>query len=133
MRATVRGPVRSTSVMVPITTTATTVTGWATLELLILLCYVGDQVFAKLLGLLDHVRVRTAEVYEYAVLGSSFGHLRDMEEHVLVAFSVRCGFEVTRPAALDLHSATSFLLYMLHIGPAMPDYLSAQVESVNRF
>lgn len=54
-----------------------------------------------------------------------------MEEHVLVTFSIRGCFQVARSSALDLHTASSFLLNVLDVGTTMSNNLSAQVESMN--
>ena len=55
-----------------------------------------------------------------------------MQEHILIALAIRRGLEIARAAALDLHSATSFLLYVLHVRTAGADDLGAQVEARNR-
>jgi hypothetical protein len=94
----------------------TAITRWAALELLILFLDIGNQVFAKLLGLLDHVGV-----------GSS-----DVEKHVLVALMVGSGLKVSGSSTLDLHTAASLLLDMLDISSSMSNNLSTQVETMYR-
>ena len=58
---------------------------------------------------------------------------RYMKKHLLFALTVGGSFEIARAAALDLNSTARFLLDMLHIRTAMPDYLCAQVEALDRF
>lgn len=113
MGTSVRAAVR----MITITSIAvTSIARGAALEFFILLLDVGDQIFAELLGLFDHVGIRS----------------RDMEEHVLVTFSIRGCFQVARSSALDLHTTSSLLLNVLDVGTTMSNNLSAQVESMNR-
>jgi len=52
-----------------------------------------------------------------------------MEEHVLVALTARCVFQVTGAAALDLHTTSGLLLDVLDVGTAMPYYLCSEVEA----
>lgn len=87
------------------------------LELLVLFLDVGNQILTKLLGLGNHVWVRSG----------------DMKKHVLIALMIGGCFEVAGTAALDLDTTSGFLLDVLHVGTAMTDYLSSQVETVNRF
>lgn len=56
-----------------------------------------------------------------------------MEEHVLIALAPCCKLQVARTTALDLDTASGLLLNVLHVGTAMTDNLSSQVESGNRF
>jgi hypothetical protein len=56
-----------------------------------------------------------------------------MKKHVLIALMIGGCFEVAGTAALDLDTTSGFLLDVLHVGTAMTDYLSSQVETVNRF
>lgn len=100
---------------VAIATAVATVARRAALEFLVLLRDVRNQVFAKLLGLLDHVGIRTS----------------DVEEHILITFPVRRCFEVAGSAALDLHAAARLLLDVLDIGTTVSHNLGAQVESMD--
>lgn len=122
MRTTV-GMVTVAATVVPIasitvTTVAITaaIARWATLEFLVLLLDVGDQILTKLLCLLNHVGVRSS----------------DVKKHVLITLMVGSRLQVARSPALDLHTAASLLLDVLHISTTMPDDLSAQVETVYR-
>jgi hypothetical protein len=60
-------------------------------------------------------------------------NLRDMKEHVLIALAPCRKLQVARTTALDLDTASSLLLNVLHVGTTMTDNLSPQVESGNRF
>lgn len=55
-----------------------------------------------------------------------------MQIHVLVALTVSGSLQVSRTAALDLHTALGFLLDMLDISTAVPNNLSTQVEAGDR-
>lgn len=55
-----------------------------------------------------------------------------MEEHSLVTFTTSARFNEARSTALDLNTATSLLLDVLHISTALSDDLSTQVETGNR-
>lgn len=106
MRTSVRAAVR----MITITSIAvTSIARGAALEFFILLLDVGNQILAELLGLFDHVGIRS----------------RDMEEHVLVAFPIRGCFQVARSSALDLHTTSSLLLNVLDVSTTMSNNLSA--------
>lgn len=130
MGTSVRAAVR----MITITSIAvTSISRGAALEFFILVLDVGDQVLAELLGLFDHVGIRSpnsmlANCVEILIEIP----LRDMEEHVLVTFSIRGCFQVARSSALDLHTTSSLLLNVLDVGTTMSNNLSAQVESMNR-
>lgn len=52
-----------------------------------------------------------------------------MKIHVLVTFTPCPVLHKSRTSALDLDTAPSFLLYVLHIGPAMTDNLGPQIEA----
>lgn len=54
-----------------------------------------------------------------------------MEEHRFVAFTASAGFDEARATTLDLDTATSLLLDVLHISTALSNDLSAQVETGN--
>lgn len=54
-----------------------------------------------------------------------------MEVHWLVALTVGARFNKSRTTALDLHSAASLLLDVLHISTTLPNDLSTQVEAGN--
>lgn len=87
-----------------------------TLECLVLLLYVVQQILAELLCFLDHERIGAG----------------NMEVHVLFAFTARGGFDVSGPAALDLNTASSFRLDMLDVCATVSNNLSAQVETGDR-
>lgn len=55
-----------------------------------------------------------------------------MQEHGFVTFPASARFDESRTAALDLNTAASLLLDVLHVGAALADNLSTQVESRNR-
>lgn len=118
--------------MITIAIAISSVARRAALEFFILFLDVGDQVFAQFLGLVDHVGIRAPD----NMLANCVGEpveipLRDMEEHVLVAFSIRGCFQVTRASALDLHTTASLLLDVLDVGSAMSNDLSTQIEPMN--
>jgi hypothetical protein len=129
MRTTVRTAMRAAVRMVTVAPTVvsvasvsitsiavTTVARWTALELLILFLDIGDQVLAKLPCLFNHIGIRSSNV----------------EEHVLIALVV-CGcLEISRPPALDLHTAPCFLLDVLYISTAVSNDLSTQVETMDR-
>lgn len=52
-----------------------------------------------------------------------------MKEHRFVAFTASARFDESGATALDLNTATSLLLDVLHISTALSDDLSAQVEA----
>lgn len=52
-----------------------------------------------------------------------------MKEHRFVAFTASARFDESRATALDLNTATSLLLDVLHISTALSDDLGAQVET----
>jgi hypothetical protein len=54
---------------------------------------------------------------------------RHMKEHRFVAFTTSARFDKSRATALDLNTATSLLLDVLHISTTLSDDLSAQVET----
>ena len=56
-----------------------------------------------------------------------------MQIHGLVAFTIGAMLHEARVAALYLNAATGLLLDVLHIGTAMPDHLSSQIETRDRF
>lgn len=101
--------------MAAVAAMASMLPGRSRFELLVLFPYIGDQILAKSLCFVNHVRVRAS----------------DGKIHVLIAFAVSCGFKVTRPSALDLHSAASLLLNILHVRPAVADDLSSEIEAWN--
>jgi hypothetical protein len=123
MRTSVRAAVR----MITITSIAvTSIARGAALEFFILLLDVGNQILAELLGLFDHVGIRSpnsmlANCVEIPIEIP----LRDMEEHVLVAFPIRGCFQVARSSALDLHTTSSLLLNVLDVSTTMSNNLSA--------
>lgn len=51
------------------------------------------------------------------------GDSRYMEIHLILALAIRGSLEIPRASALDLYSATSFLLNMLDIRTTMPHNL----------
>lgn len=124
------------STTIAISATVIVVARRAGFELLVLFLDIGDQIFAKLLGLGNHVWVRSAAIIR-SVRNTNMERImvrciRDMKEHVLIALVVSGCFEVARAAAFDLDTTSGFLLDVLHIGTAMADHLSSQVETVNR-
>jgi len=91
---------------------------WAAfLELLILRLDIRKEIFAQILGCLDHFRIWA----------------RDMQVHGLVAFPACGGLHKARATAFDLHTASSFLLDVFDISAPMANNLSSQVESWDRF
>lgn len=58
--------------------------------------------------------------------------VRNMQEHVLVAFASRRVLNIARTAALDLNSAASLMLDVLHIRSAVSDDLGSQIEAGDR-
>lgn len=125
--------VRAAMRMITITSIAvTSIARGAGLEFFILLLDVGDQILAELLSLFNHVGIRSADNMLADCVDISMEILlRDVEEHVLVTFSIRGCFQVAGSSALDLHTTTSLLLDVLDIGTAMSNNLSAKVESMN--
>jgi hypothetical protein len=55
-----------------------------------------------------------------------------MKVHILVTLPVSRCLDEAGSAALDLHTAARFLLDVLHVGAAMANDLSTQVEARNR-
>lgn len=104
----------------------------ARLEFFVLLRDIGDQVFTKLPCLGNHLRVGSAEwIVSNWPKNVEKRHLRDVKEHVFIAFPVRCGLEIPGSAALYLHSASGLLLNMLHVRATVANDLSTQVESLD--
>lgn len=56
-----------------------------------------------------------------------------MEIHVIVAFPVSRGLKISRTTALDLDTAASLLLNVLHVRATMSNNLSSEVETSNLF
>lgn len=88
----------------------------ARLELFVLLRDVDHQIFAQLLGFLNHIGVRAS----------------DVQVHGLLSFTAGRVLDITRALTLDLHSAASLLLDMLHIGTTVAYNLGAEIKSRNR-
>ena len=51
-----------------------------------------------------------------------------MQEHRFIAFPASARLDEARAPALDLNAAPRLLLNMLHVGTALADNLSTQVE-----
>ena len=60
-------------------------------------------------------------------------YVRYVQEHWLIAFPASTGLHETRATAFDLNLAASLLLDVLHVGTALSDDLSAEVEARDRF
>lgn len=56
-----------------------------------------------------------------------------MQEHRLITLPASAGFDESRAAALDLDTAASLLLDVLHVGATLADNLRTQVEPRNGF
>lgn len=56
-----------------------------------------------------------------------------MQEHRFIAFPASAGLHETRTTAFNLNLAASLLLDVLHVGTALADDLSAEVEARDRF
>lgn len=131
-------PIVGSSVMITtVSATVIIVARWPGPELLILFLDIGNQVFAELFGLGNHIWVRSAVVIKSirqikAERQFHSGYIRDMKEHGFIAFMVSRRFKVARASTFDLNTASGFLLDMLHIGTAVTDYLSTEVEAMNR-
>lgn len=134
MRPVVGSPV---VMITTISATVIIVARWPSPEFLILFLDIGNQVFAELFGLGDHIWVRSAMSIKSirqikAERWFCSGYIRDMKKHGFIAFMVSRCFKVARASAFDLNTASSFLLDMLHIGTAVADDLSTEVEAMNR-
>lgn len=95
VRSAMRSVVRSPVVMVvAITATVIVIARRPGLEFLVLLLDIGNQVFAELLGFGDHIGIRSSRIkVSNANRGGKdfrYGYIRNMKEHVLVAFAI-CG------------------------------------------
>lgn len=60
------------------------------------------------------------------------GDSRYMEEHRIVAFALRAGFDEARATALDLDATAGLLLDVLHIRTTLTNDLGTQIEPGNR-
>lgn len=56
-----------------------------------------------------------------------------MQEHRLITLPASTGLDKSRAAALDLDTAASLLLDVLHVGATLADNLRTEVESRNGF
>jgi hypothetical protein len=56
-----------------------------------------------------------------------------MKIHILVTLTTSAMLHESRATALDLHTTSSLLLNMLHIGSSMTHNLSTKVETRNWF
>lgn len=113
-------------------TAAAVGTGRPALELFVLLSDIAEKIFAELLGFLHHLGIGAPALGQSSQSGWTRSHLRNMQEHVLIALSARRGFHVARAATLDLHAAAGFLLDMLDISAAVSNNLRAEIEAWHR-
>lgn len=95
-----RPVVGSTVVMVvAISATVIIVARGSGFEFLVLLLDIGNQVFAKFFGLGNHIWVRSSgrNVNNASQSGKEvqYEYIRDMKEHVLIAFTICGSFQIT--------------------------------------
>lgn len=105
------------------------------LEFFILLLDAGEKVFTKLLGSVDHCRIRTTgRMLVPTTHGQTrmWADVRYVQIHLLVALAVSRSLKVARSTALNLHSAVRLLLDVLHVGTTVSHDLRTQVEARNR-
>lgn len=98
-----------------VSTIASIATRWSVLELLVLLLHVGNEVFAKLLCLLNHGRIRATKIVSRFSGSCTRYILRHMKEHLLIAFHVSIVFNETGSTSFDLNTTSSFLLNVFHV------------------
>lgn len=105
------------AIMVVSTAVAAVARPWrARLELLVLLRDVDHEIFAQFFGFLNHIGVRASDVQVHGLLSFTAGRILD----------------ISRALTLDLDSAASLLLDMLHVRATMAYNLGAEVEARNR-
>lgn len=60
-------------------------------------------------------------------------NLPDVKKHGLVTLFVCLLFKKSRSSALDLNTASSFVLNMLYVRASLANYLSSKIEPANGF